>query len=361
MQTYRIGFDVLEPFCVSLFEAAGLAPDRAQTTAHAICTASLQGTDSHGIRLVPHYLKCLGTGRIVPDAAFVFTRTGAATATLDAQHGMAHAAIAHAMDNAITMAQQNGAGFVSIANSNHCGAMAPFALRACEHDMIGFAFTNATAKLQTFSAKKPFFGINPLCMAAPMADETPFCFDAAPTVMSNNKVKMMAAANQELPAQVAADADGTMTLDPNLAKMLIPLGADLAGYKGFGWAMMIDILCSLLSGMPNGRDVTSMYESDGGKLDDKRYLGQFVGALRIDSFIDSATFKRRLQDTANAIRKQAQADQAVNDVMVPGDPEKKTAARRLKTGIPVPDDLLQQLNDYATAHGLNSLEPKEAA
>jgi len=168
MQEHLIDHDSLKTFCASLFEEAGLSSAHAETTAHAICSASLRGTDSHGIRLIPHYLTCLGTGRIDADATFTFNQTGAATGTLDANHGMAHAAITQAMDEAIAMAKETGAGFVSIAQSNHCGAMAPFALRACEQDMIGFAFTNATAKLQTFNAKQPFFGINPICMAAPM-------------------------------------------------------------------------------------------------------------------------------------------------------------------------------------------------
>lgn len=334
-------------FAQNILKAAGLPEKAATDTAYAICQASLRGTDSHGLRLLPHYLDVIEKQRIDAKAEFVFRRTGMATAILDANHGMAHAALMEAADHAVNLATEAGVGFVSVKNSNHCGAMAPFAMRICQHDMIGFAFTNATAKLRTYSSLEPFFGINPICMAAPMQEEEPFCFDAAPTIMSNNKVKIYAAEGKELPKNVAADADGRMTLFPSLAKMLIPLGADLAGYKGFGWAMMVDILCSLLSGMPNGKDVTSMYESDGGDLSQRRYLGQLICAIRIDSFEKPSVFKGRLQDTANKIRNQKVDIATGLPVMVPGDPEKKTAKTRLRTGIPVPISLVDSLNKKA--------------
>src|SRR5690606_23044838 len=126
MQEHLINYDLLKTFCASLFERGGLPLEHAKTTANALCSATLRGTDSHGIRLIPHYLKCLETGRIDAKAKFVFNRTGAATGTFNANHGMAHAAIAKAMDEAMIMAKETGAGFVSIAHSNHCGAMAPF-------------------------------------------------------------------------------------------------------------------------------------------------------------------------------------------------------------------------------------------
>jgi ureidoglycolate dehydrogenase (NAD+) len=311
----------------------------AKLAADAICMASLRGTDSHGIRLLPHYCDAIKNGRIVADAEFVFEKTFASSGIFDANHGMAHAAVSLAMDNAIEMATHSGIGFVSIKNSNHCGAMAPYAMRACGSDMIGFAFTNATAKVKVFNADTPYFGINPICMAAPMEDEDPFCYDAAPTLMSNNKVKMYKEAGEMLPPDVAADTEGQMTLDPSLARMLLPLGGHQGGYKGFGMAMMVDILSSLLSGMPNGSRVSSMYPMDGGDLSDKRYLGQFVGAVRIGAFEDPDVFKKRLKATAEEIRSYKNTDFKDKPVMVAGDPEKRTAKERLVSGIPLSESL----------------------
>ena len=340
-ETVYISYEeLLETSKTRLIEA-GLSKPHAQLTAEAICIASLRGTDSHGIRLLPHYLEAIKAGRINPNAELQFQQTSPSIGILDANHGMAHAAVATAMDHAVGLAKETGVGLVSVKNSNHCGAMAYYGLRAANQDMIGLAFTNATAKVKVFNAKKPFFGINPVCVTAPMAKEEPFCYDSAPTVMSNNKIKLIKEQGGELPEEVAADSEGQMTIDPTLAKMLLPLGGLLAGYKGYGMAMVVDILCSLLSGMPNGRDVSAMYPADGGNLENKRYLGQMVGAIRIDSFTDLEEFKKRLQDTATEVRGLFQDSN--EKVMIPGDREKSFRIQRRNDGIPVNIKIWKQI------------------
>lgn len=339
----HIPYNELLKLSFRLLEKAGLKTIHSNITAKAICSASLRGVDSHGIRLLPHYIKAIQAGRINVNADFKFSKKSTSTGTMDAQNGMAHAAIVKAMNQAIVLAKESGVGFVSICNSNHCGAMAFYAIQACKHDMIGLAFTNATPKLQVYNSMKPYFGINPICVAAPMAREKPFCYDAAPCIMSNNKIKLLSERGELLPQGVAADKKGDMTIDPLLSEMLIPLGGSLAGYKGYAMAMVIDILCSLLSGMPSGKDVSKMYPKDGGCLSDKRYLGQFVGAIRIDVFEDVQRFKNRLQQTADNIRSLPRSKNAKGDVMIPGDPEKKAESHRLIHGIPVNKKLYELL------------------
>jgi hypothetical protein len=328
-------------------EVAGLSESHARFASEAICLASLRGTDSHGIRLLPHYLSALHSGRINVSASFDFVRTGLATGSLDANHGIGHAAVATAMQHAIELAEESGIGVVTVRNSSHCGAMAYYGLMAPPEGMIGLAFTNATPKVKVFNASQPFFGINPICFTAPMLHEEPFCYDASPTIMPNNRVKLYAERGEQLPAGVAADAEGIETLDPALARMLLPIGGDLAGYKGYGMAMVVDILCSLLSGMPNAKDVSPMYAADGANPSDQRLLGQMVAAVRIDRFVPLLEFKQRLQATADAIRTLPQQGDA--PVMVPGDPEKKHAAQHLLTGVDVSSALMQLLEQNSSS------------
>lgn len=345
-KTVRIPYETLLKRSRELLEETGLISEHARLTAEAICTASLRGTDSHGIRLLPHYLEAIHVGRIDPKVEFQFSKTSPSTGVLDAHHGMAHAAVATAMDHAIALAEEAGTGFVSVKNSNHCGAMAYYGLRAAECDMIGLAFTNATAKLKVFNARETFFGINPTCITAPMEGEEPFCYDAAPTVMSNNEIKLYKEREEKLPEGVAADENGEMTTDPALSRMLLPLGGDIAGYKGYGMAMVVDILCSLLSGMPNGKDVSTMYPADGGALEEKRFLAQFVGAIRIDVFQDVQVFKQRMKETADQVRQLTmQSNEGNRIVMIPGDPEKKASAYRLREGIELSKDFYTLLFD----------------
>lgn len=340
-ETFLVDYQYLLSSCIRAFTGLGMKEEHARYAAEAICGASLNGTDSHGIRLIEHYLKAIKAKRIVVDAEFAFNKTSVSTGVLDANHGMGHAAVSVAMDNAIKLANESGSGFVSVLNSNHCGAMAYYATKAAKKDMIGFAFTNATAKLKVFNSTNTYFGINPICMAAPMEGEEPFCYDAAPTVMSNNKIKLFAERGERIPDGVAADANGQQTTAPNLSRMLLPLGGEMAGYKGYGMAMMVDIMCSLLSGMPGGKEVSTMYPSDGGNISDKRYLAQFVGAIRIDAFQEPLVFKKRLKKMAEEIRNLP--SEAGNSVMIPGDPEKKMKYHRLKTGIPITSQLIKLL------------------
>ena len=321
----------------------GMSEEHASLAAEAVCTASLRGVDSHGIRLLPHYLSALNAGRINPSAVFSFIKKSPSAGIFDAGHGIAHAAMAMAMDMAIELAQDTGVGLVSVKNSNHCGEMAFYGLRAARRDMIGFAVTNTTPKLKVHNAAEPFFGTNPLCFAAPMLDEEPFCFDASPAVMSSNKIKMYGQLGKTLPDDVATDIAGMVTTNPALVKMLIPLGGIIAGYKGSGLSMIIDVLSSLLSGMPAGKDVSAMYETDGGALSEPRYLGQFVAAIRIDVFTDLQKFKERLTEIANRIRELKPLPGADEDVMIPGDPEKKFSFERIAKGIPLSPELYSEL------------------
>lgn len=326
--TVQVDYEALFERSKELLEEAGLSSEHAKVTAEAICTTTLRGTYSHGIRLLPHYLEAIRAGRIDTRARFEFTKTSLSTGCLDAKHGMAHAAVSEAMDQAIGLAKEAGVGLVTVKNSNHCGAMAYFGLKAAKHNMIGLAFTNATAKLKVFNAKETYFGINPVCVTAPIEGEDPFCFDAAPTVMSNNEIKLYKERGEKLPEGVAADANGRMTTDPSDARMLLPLGGVLAGYKGYGLAMVVDIFCSLLTQMPSGKDVSTMYPADGGELSAKRYLGQFVGAIRIDLFEDIDVFKKRMKKNADAVRNLKSEGEDI-EVMIPGDPEKKKSGERV--------------------------------
>jgi len=242
------------------------------------------------------------------------------------------------MNHAIDLAEETGAGHVSVRNSSHCGSMAYFGLAAAREDMIGYATTHGTANTRAPNSSEPFFGNNPICVTAPMRNEGPFCFDAAMTPVTFNKVKQHRDTGEELPPGVAADADGNETRDPYEADQLLPIG----GYKGFGLSMVGDIMCGLLSGMPTGRNISSMF---GDPLSERRRLGHYFSAVRIDAFVDTDEFKQRLQELARGVREQPQAGD--EPVKVPGDPEKAAKAEREENGIPVPEHDLERFNEVA--------------
>lgn len=288
---------------------------------------SLRGVDSHGIRLFPHYAKVVKAGRVNGHPKYQFHKGGQSVGRLDADHTYGHAAGAEAMKYVLDMARQTGCGAVAVFNSSHFGAAAYCGLMAAEKDMIGISLTHADALMLTTGGIRAFFGTNPICVTAPVEGEGPFCHDMATTTITWNKVKMHREKNLPLDHGLAADKRGESTTDPHTAESVMPIG----GYKGFGLGMVVDILCGLLSGMPFGREITSMYLTP---LDQKRYLGQFYLALDISKFQDVKVFKSRLKKYMDEIRCEPAKDPA-NPVLVPGDLEKMAFIKRSKEGIPL--------------------------
>lgn len=327
--------------------AAGTAEDVAEYVAEGLSIASVRGVDSHGIRLLPHYLDELEGGRINPEPEFDFEQTAPAVGTLDADHTYGIAAGMYGMEKAIELAEEAGAGHVSVRNSSHCGSMAYFGLEAAKNGMMGYATTHGTANSKTPGSKRPFFGNNPICITAPMADEEPFCFDSAMTPITFNKVKQHRDTGEPLPPGTAADEDGVETRDPHDADQLLYLG----DYKGYGLAMSNDIINGLLSGMPVGRDISSMF---GDPLSQRRKLGHYFSAVRTDAFVDLDEFRSRLQSLADDVRDEPRIDED-KPIRIPGDPEKEAKAERLDTGIPVPDHDLERFEAIADDLGIERI------
>jgi ureidoglycolate dehydrogenase (NAD+) len=313
----------------------GVREDVADAVVEGLVWTSLRGIDSHGIRLLPHYIAGVKSGRLNPSPDMTFARTAPAVGMVDADHTFGHAAGRKAMEHAIELARDSGVGAVGVKNSSHCGAMSWFAHEAARQNMIGLAFTHATPRVKSPGSTRSFFGNNPICLVAPMQGEEPFCFDMATTSITFNAVKAAAAAGQTLPPDLIADKDGRMTTDPNLAEQLMPIG----DYKGFGLSMMVDILCALLTGMPGGNQVSKMF---GGDMSQKRELGHFFCAMNIAAFTGPTAFAVRLRQMADAVRAEPALDPD-RPVMVPGDPEKRAWAERMVSGVPVPGYVWEEI------------------
>ena len=317
----------LQEFIKSVLLKAGVRSDVAEYVAEGLVQTSLRGVDSHGIRLLPHYLNGVKGGRINPNPNYKFKQTSPSTGLLDADHTFGHAAGMEAAKRAIGLATEAGTGHIAIYNSTHFGAAAYYALEIAKHDMIGMIFTNTDALVKTYAGKKPFLGNNPICFAAPCEEEEPFCLDMATSVVTFNKIRQLRDEKMSAPASVGANKDGIETTDPNEITMLLPVG----GYKGYGLSMVVEILCGLFTGMPYGPHIPKMFEAP---MSAKRFLGQFVIAIRIDCFQDKEVFKKRLSEMMKELRNEPSLDKNI-PVQVAGDPEKKNYEERIKKGIPL--------------------------
>lgn len=328
----------------AILEKAEVRHDVASHLTEGILQASMRGIDSHGIRLFPHYLQGMEEGRLNRNPRYRFTETSPSTAKLNGDHAPGHAAGAEGMKKAITLATKAGTGAVAVFNSSHFGAAAYYALMAADHDMIGMSFTHATAHVLSHGGMRPFFGNNPICLAAPCEGEDPFCLDMATTVSTFNKVLQHREQGLKVPTGWGVDSAGRDTDDPAKIESLLPIG----GYKGFGLSMMADILCGLLTGAPFGPHVSRMF---GTPMNEKRRLGHFFMALRIECFEEPSVFKKRLKEMMDSLRKEP-AREDRGPVQVPGDPEKSHFRERSRTGIPVSESLLSQLSELAARYAV---------
>ncbi len=256
---------------------------------------SLRGVDSHGINLFPHYCRAVDAGRINRHPSIKIDNTAAGTTVLDGDYGFGHHVGAVAIDTAVSRAADTGIAAVAVRHTSHFGAAAYFGLRAADRGCIGFAFTNADALVRAHNSLEHFFGTNPVCCCAPMADEDPFSLDMTTSLANWNKVNEARRVGRSIPADWAYDEHGNPVTDPNAAYSLAPA----AGYKGFGLGMMVDILCALLTGGAFSKDIPGMYTTP---LDVRRDLSHFFMAIDIGKFIPLDVFRRRLQEMADRIR-----------------------------------------------------------
>ncbi len=308
----------------------------AKYVAQGLTTTSLRGVDSHGIRLIHHYLAGVKSGRINPQPRYKVEKRLPTTAVLDADNTFGHAAGQEAVKIAMEMAAEYGSGQVAVKNSTHFGAAAYFALEIASHDMIGMSFTHSDSLIIPTHGKRSYLGNNPVCFAAPVAGEGPFCLDMATSIITFNAVRRLREMGEKAPENVGTDKNGITTTDPNEMTMLLPVGS----YKGYGLSLMVEILCSMLTGMNYGSHISKMFEN----IDQKRHLGHFISAINISGFQEVDVFKQRLAGLINELRNEPALD-AEQGVMVAGDPEKKKYLARDRDGIPLTDEEFQQFKN----------------
>jgi ureidoglycolate dehydrogenase (NAD+) len=337
----KITYDNLIQFHQELLTKIGLDKYSVDAVTTGLCETSLRGVDSHGVRLLPHYVKSSLSGRKNPKPKYNISKTFPSIAHLDADNAFGHAAGMKSIEIAIEMAQVQGVGIVAVSNSSHPGAMASMALKAARKGFIALAFTHADALVRSHNGTRPYFGTNPICIAVPREEKEPYCLDMASSIVSWNKVLLKKNSKTELIQGIAADSNGNLTTDPDEATCLVPAGE----YKGYGIASMVDIFCGIYTGMQFGRAIPSMYKSP---MDKTRHLGQFYMVFRVDGVVKKSDFLSTMQAMSDEVRAEPAVDG--EQVMMPGDPEVNTSKIRMKEGIPLDEATLDSFfrlsNEY---------------
>lgn len=315
----------------------------AQALAEALVQTNLWGIDSHGIARLTHYLDRLTRGSIRARPRTSIQRTGPCTAMLAGDQGQGHVVAYQANRLAMDLARENGLGAVGVTDSSHCGAIGLYTREAARAGLVGIAFTHADSIAAPHGGERPFFGTNPIAIAFPREGGEPVCLDMATTSIPWNRVMNARREGHPLPPDVAVDAQGRPTTDPDAAIAVTPLGGAGYGHKGYALALMVDLLCGPLLGNPYGRHIPPMF----GDLDAPRRIGAFFLVL------DPARFGGAMLPMLVA---QMAADLAAEpgQPRMPGDPERDHEARRRADGIPVEPGLLQEMRRWSERLGVGA-------
>lgn len=323
----------LEAFTAACLEKLGVGSADARLVAETLVAANLRGVDSHGVVRLPHYATRLRNGTVNARPNITARRTGPSTALVEGDAGMGQLVAARAMREAIALAKESGAGAVVARNSSHCGACAWFVEMAVKEGLIGVALTHTDSIMVPPGMKRIFLGSNPIAFGAPGV-----IIDMSTTHVAWGKILVARQEGKEIPPDWGIDADGRPTTDPHRVVGLAPTG----GHKGYALATMVEILCAQLAGVPFGRHVTKMY----GELDKPRNLGHFMLALDVARFTASQSFARQI----GAFLEEIHAEGA----LAPGDPERLSAERRRREGVPL-GSALEELNALAAELGVTPL------
>ena len=327
----------LETLVATLFVRVGAREADATGLAHDLVDADLRGVHSHGCRFVMDYLKNCRSGGYNLRADLALIRDGGSTVLADGQRGFGHVMGARAMALAIERARTHGVGIVLLQNGTHNGALAYFTQAAADAGCIGFATTGGGVSMVPPGGREKLVGLNPLSWSAPTNRPWALNLDMATSVAAGSKLLLAKQRGEKIPLGWAVGPDGDPTDDPDLGLQggLLPM----AGYKGYGLALMLDVVSGLLGG---GRF--------GGNLGNGSSI-QHYQAIDVERFMPLDEFKGRMDQLIDQLKGSGPATGS-RGVFLPGEVEYQLKQERLANGIPLDSYTRDGIRNEAREAGL---------
>jgi LDH2 family malate/lactate/ureidoglycolate dehydrogenase len=327
--------------------AWGMPEDNAAATADILGWADLHGVDSHGISMIPGYDRARRSGRANMQARPRIIKETPVSALIDGAGGLGHVPGRFAMQVAIDKAKAAGMAIAAVRNSAHFGATGYYTFMAAREGLIGMACTsNSVAQVAPTFGKEAKLGTDPWSFAAPTAQGEPFLLDMATTTVAAGRIRNKANEGLECPPGWVLDRDGRPSTDPAEARekggFLTSLGGspETSSYKGYGLAVMVNILGACLPGSTLIIDPDAAQQSGA--------IGHCFIAIDPGLFRDRDDFAADVSRLCNDLRA-TQPMEPAQPVMVAGDPQWFYAAKRREEGIPVGPGLLNQIRQIAQA------------
>jgi L-2-hydroxycarboxylate dehydrogenase (NAD+) len=356
----RVWADSLCDFCARVFEKMGVPPDDAAVTADVLVAANLRGIDSHGVARLKRYVDGLRDGVMVARPNIEIVHQTPCTALVDGGGGLGQPVGVRGMKLAISKAREMGVGFVSVRNSNHYGIAGYYSMMALREGLIGISMTNASVLVVPTFGQDAVLGTNPISVAVPAGQERPFVLDMATSVATRGKLEEYDRQDKPLPLSWATDERGVPTADAArvlrnvLARAgggILPLGGareEDGGHKGYGLALLVDILCGVL---PGAGYATTIYPQDEEGNPLPANVGHFFGAIQVDAFRPLDEFKATMDDIIRRLRGSARAEGAER-IYIHGEKEFEEEERRRREGIPLHPKTVAMMQQIARELGV---------
>lgn len=346
--TLRINAAELTRATTGVLEATDLSPEHAAIVAEGLVQAELRGQGSHGVsRLLAIYVQRLQLGAVNSRPQIHVVHRAGSAAVVDGDNGPGQVVGQYAMRLAVELAEEHGSGWVAVRHSTHYGAAAFYLRAATEQSMIGVTTTNAPPNMPPWGGRKPYLGTNPLAIAIPTGRHGPIELDMATSVVAKGKVQLMAKEGRTtMPSGWALDADGNPTQEVQAVLdggMMLPVG----GPKGYGLALVVEIVSALLSGADFGPHLGNMYRD----FDRPQNIGHFFGALDIAAFLPIPDWTARIDRMVDEI-KAVPCAPGYEEILVPGEIERRCAERYQAEGIPMAADVYDEITRIAARFGV---------
>lgn len=331
---HKIKSDELLDFATSLLIAGGFGDEHARQTADLLVWANLRGIDSHGVLRIPRYVEMVEQGAIdgaaIPQVAHEF----GAIEILDGNRCPGVVGMTAAAEAAARRAQLHGVGWAAVRNTSHCGAIGYFTSKLAEQGLVGIGMSASKPLMAYHGAKGEALSTNPLSVAVPTTDGTSLVLDMSTAAVALGKIMAAKDAGRDIPEGWGVNADGRPTTDPAKVAAVLPM----AGPKGSGLSLMIEVLTSVLPGAAIIGPVLLGGTSGG--------LNGTMVALSPAAFGSPDAFAAAVADLARAVHA-LQPVEPDGEVLLPGERGAKQEVGRRTNGIPITSGTASRLRTLA--------------